>query len=184
MAAASSRLDLRRRRHAYDADEIRELQAELAGSPQPDWPEVWGPEVHTMTSAQKFPSSYRGGALAMYLDMIERADEPARAEIQAVSVGDIAIVTNPFELFNEAGKRIKDGSPFGTTIAAAYANDYAGYLPESADIDLVEGVPLARDPRSGQLSLGVRHHEHERRPRRGRSPDRRERRALLERIKA
>ena len=119
------------------------LQAELAGSPQPDWPEVWGPEVHTMTSAQKFPSSYRGGALSMYLDMIERADEPARAEIQAVAVGDIAIVTNPFELFNGAGKRIKDGSPFGTTIAAAYTNDYAGYLPESADMDLVEGVPLS-----------------------------------------
>ena len=135
-------LDLRRRRHAYDAREIRALQAALKDSPQPDWPEVWGPEVHTMTSAQRFPGSYQGGALGMYLDMIERADEPARAEIQAIAVDDIAIVTNPFELFNAAGLRIKEGSPFGTTITAAYTNDYAGYLPESADMDLVEGVPL------------------------------------------
>jgi neutral ceramidase len=143
VAAESKWLDLRRRRHAYDADEIRAMQAELARRPQPDWPEVWGPEVHTMTSAQMFPGSYQGGALGMYLDMIERADEPARAEIHAIAIGEIAIVTNPFELFNGAGRRIKDASPFGTTIAAAYTNDYAGYLPESADLDLVEGVPLA-----------------------------------------
>ena len=142
VAAESIRLELRRRRHGYGADEIRALQCERATSAQPDWPEVWGPEVHTMTSAQKFPSSYRGGALSMYLDMIERADEPARAEIQAVVVGDIAIVTNPFELFNAAGQRIKDASPYGTTVAASYANDYAGYLPESSDLDLVAGVPL------------------------------------------
>ena len=142
VAADSKWLDLRRRRHAYDAAEIRSLQAALEDAPAPTWPEVWGPEVHTMTSAQRFPGSYQGGALSMYLDMIERADEPARAEIQAIAVGDIAIVTNPFELFNGAGRRIKEASPFGTTVAAAYTNDYAGYLPESADMDLVEGVPL------------------------------------------
>jgi hypothetical protein len=79
----------------------------------------------------------------MYLDMIERAEQPVRTEIQAITVDDIAIVTNSFELFNAAGRRIKEASPFGTTIAAAYANDYGGYLPESADMDLVEGVPLS-----------------------------------------
>ncbi|HEY4349444.1 MAG TPA: hypothetical protein VGM80_17845 [Gaiellaceae bacterium] len=142
VAANARVLELRRRRHAYDAAEIRDLMAEQGEQPSPELPEVWGPEVHTMTSAQRFPSMYRPGALAMYLDMIERADVPAPAEIVAIAVGDVAIVTNPFELFNHAGARIKDASPFGTTIAAAYANDYAGYLPESSDLDLVEGVPL------------------------------------------
>ncbi len=73
--------------------------------------------------------------------MQARADVPIVAEIVAIAVGDTAIVTNPFELFNQAGARIKAASPFATTITASYANDYAGYLPESADLDLVDGVP-------------------------------------------
>lgn len=142
VAADSTWLDLRRRRHAYDAGEIRSLIVEREALPEPDWPEVWPEDVHTMTSAQMFPTGYQLGALRMYLDMIERADQPVRVEVKAVAAGDTAIVTNPFELFNAAGRRIKDTSPFATTVTAAYANDYAGYLPESADLDLVEGVRL------------------------------------------
>ena len=142
IAADTVGLDLRRRRHDYRADEIRELIAGLEAEPEPSWPEVWGPEVHTMTSAQMFPRTYKLGALRMYLDMIERADEPIHADVVGIAAGDIAIVSNPFELFNAAGRRIKDASPYTTTVAAAYANDYAGYLPESSDLDLVAGVPL------------------------------------------
>ena len=142
VAADTVRLDLRRRRPGYDEDEIRALIAEVEAEPEPSWPEAWGPEVHTMTSAQKFPRSYKLAALRMYLDMIERADEPIPADVVAIAAGDTAIVTNPFELFNAAGQRIKDASPYGTTVAAAYANDYAGYVPESSDLDLVAGVPL------------------------------------------
>jgi hypothetical protein len=135
-------LDLRRRRHAYSAEELDELAAELDGDAGVDWPEVWGPEVHTMTSAQMFPRTYQQGAVRMYKDMLERADEPVCTQVVAIRAGDAAIVTNPFELFNAAGGRIKARSPFGTTITAAYANDYAGYVPETSDLDLVAGVPL------------------------------------------
>jgi hypothetical protein len=143
VAADSKLLQLRRRRHAYDEAELRAKLADLEAKSDPEWPEVWPPEVHTMTSAQMFPRTYQVGGVRFYLDMIERRDEPAPAEVQVIAVGDTAIVTNPFELFNHAGVRIKEGSPFRTTIAAAYTNDYAGYLPESADLDLVEGIPLA-----------------------------------------
>jgi hypothetical protein len=143
LASGSTRLELRRRRHAYDEAEIRTRIDELLAEPVPDWPEVWAPDVHTMTSAQTFPASYQLGALRMYLDMIDRADEPVPVEVDVIAIGDVAVVTNPFELFNAAGQRIKDASPFPTTMTAAYANDYAGYLPESAELDLVDGVPLA-----------------------------------------
>jgi hypothetical protein len=142
VAVASEWLELRRRRHAYSREELRAVMDEWQARPEPDWPETWSPELHTMTSAQRYPDSYMWGALTMYLDMVERADLPIATEIQAVAVGDAAIVTNSFELFNEAGSRIKDGSPFATTIAAAYTNDYLGYLPPSEDLDLVEGVSL------------------------------------------
>jgi hypothetical protein len=142
VASETTWLDLRRRRHAYSAEELDELAAELGGDAGADWPEVWSPEVHTMTSAQMFPRTYQQGAVRMYRDMIDRADEPVATQVVGIRAGDAAIVTNPFELFNAAGSRIKERSPFGTTIAAAYANDYAGYLPETSDLDLVEGVPL------------------------------------------
>jgi hypothetical protein len=142
VAVAAERLELRRRRHEYSAEEIRRALDEWQAAPEPDWPEVWPPEVHTMTSAQRFPDSYVRGALTMYLDMLERAREPVPAEIQALAIGDAAIATNSFELFNEAGSRIKQSSPFATTVAAGYTNDYLGYLPQSEDLDLVAGVPL------------------------------------------
>jgi neutral ceramidase len=142
VSAASEWLELRRRRHEYDRDELRAAMDEGQSRPEPQWPETWSEEIHTMTSAQRFPESYMWNALAMYLDMIERADVPVRTEIQAMAIGDAAIVSNSFELFNEAGLRIKAASPFATTIAASYANDYLGYLPLSEDLDLVAGVPL------------------------------------------
>jgi hypothetical protein len=142
VAAASEWLELRRRRHGYSGDEIRAAIDEWQARPQPQWPETWPPELHTMTSAQDFPDSYMWGALTMYLDMVERAEVPVRTEIQAIAIGDAAIATNSFELFNEAGARIKEASPFATTIAASYTNDYLGYLPQSEDLDLVAGVPL------------------------------------------
>lgn len=50
-------------------------------------------------------------------------------KIQAIRIGDLAIVSFPFEVFAETGLNLKDKSPFGDTFIMELANGEHGYLP-------------------------------------------------------
>ena len=52
--------------------------------------------------------------------------------IFAISLGDVAFVTAPYEMFCESGKEIKAGSPFKTTFVATCANNALSYMPTKA----------------------------------------------------
>lgn len=142
LSAASTRIELPRRHHRYELDEIEARIAALEALPPVEFPVAWDDSLHTATSAQQFPPMYQQSALAFYADMIRRADIPVAAELQAFAIGDAAIVANPFELFNGPGAEIRARSPFGQTLVLGYTNDYAGYFAPDADLDLVADVAL------------------------------------------
>ena len=54
--------------------------------------------------------------------------------MHVIRLGNIAIATNPFELFTEYGMRIKARSPAEQTFLAQLSNDEGGYLPTQSAV--------------------------------------------------
>lgn len=59
----------------------------------------------------------------------EKWPEKVNAIMQAIQIGDLAIVGIPFETFVETGLEIKEKSPFPSTFTISLANGWYGYLP-------------------------------------------------------
>jgi hypothetical protein len=144
VAATSTILPLRRRQPPFTDSELEEVATDLRNRPEETYPPLWPPDIHTVNSAQRYPLPYQRGAVGMYRNMRLRRDEPLQAEVQAIALGDAAIVANPFELFNGPGQQIRSASPFsGATLVLGYSNDYLGYLPRIEDFLQIADVPLA-----------------------------------------
>ena len=52
-----------------------------------------------------------------------------RVEVQAIAIGDVAVVGFPAEMFTEFGLRTKKESPFRQTLIVELANGWFGYVP-------------------------------------------------------
>ena len=68
-------------------------------------------------------------AAPVWVQMHEEQSEPARTEVMAVRIGDLAIVALPGEVFCEIGLEIKHKSPAEHTLIVELANDAIGYVP-------------------------------------------------------
>ncbi len=63
----------------------------------------------------------------------EEIETSVTAYVQAIRIGDVAIVGLPGEPFNEIGRAVKDRSSAPFTLFAGYSNGYIGYFPTAAE---------------------------------------------------
>jgi len=68
------------------------------------------------------------------LDYMIKSEPVVPTEIQAIQVGPTVFVSNPAELFCQAGLDIKAGSRFPQTCVVSYANGAVGYVPTEDDL--------------------------------------------------
>jgi hypothetical protein len=72
---------------------------------------------------------------AMRRRLAPRQGQERKTWVQAVLIGDVAIVGVPGEFFTRLGQEIKRRSPFRYTYVFELANDYIGYLPDQRGFD-------------------------------------------------
>jgi neutral ceramidase len=65
-----------------------------------------------------------------------RQGEQRTTWVQAITIGDVAIVGVPAEFFTVLGEEIKRRSPYRYTYVAELANDWIGYLPDRKAFEL------------------------------------------------
>ncbi len=78
--------------------------------------------------------------------LLETMPNEKTSKLQAIRVGDLGIITMPFEVYSFTGHDIRANSPFGTTFVISLANACNGYLP-TADAFSVGGYTTWRSAR-------------------------------------
>lgn len=73
-------------------------------------------------------SPYHANAIVRKFSLGETYEMP---EINAFSIGDVAFITAPYEMFHQAGSYIKENSPYKMTFVVTLANGQNSYIPAS-----------------------------------------------------
>jgi hypothetical protein len=72
---------------------------------------------------------------SMRAQLASRQGEVRKTWVQAIVLGDVAVVGVPGEFFTTLGQEIKRRSPFRHTFVFELANDYVGYVPDQVGFD-------------------------------------------------
>lgn len=72
----------------------------------------------------------------MRKELAPKKNEERKTWVQAIQIGDTAVVGVPAEYFTVLGQDIKRRSPFRYTYVFELANDYIGYLPDRKGFEL------------------------------------------------
>lgn len=106
---------------------VRETEVELGVRKPSDEDVAFAKQV--LANFDEGPHRDRRAIYALEtLDLVEYP-KTVRVKLQAIRIGDLAIVTTPCETFVATGLAIKEQSPFKPTFTIELANGYNGYLP-------------------------------------------------------
>jgi hypothetical protein len=121
----------------HESVPLRMIQRELALETRRPTPAVvaWAREILSRPEGATSPFPRERIYAERTLRMI---DTPSQIEVplQALRIGDLALVTIPFEVFVEIGLELKAKSPFPRTFVVSLANGAFGYLPTVAHHEL------------------------------------------------
>ena len=98
---------------------------------RPWWP-IAPRESKIPKGAQFVIDTFRG----MRKELAPQQGQVRKTWLQAILIGDIAIVGVPGEFFTVLGQEIKRRSPFRFTYVFELANDYIGYIPDRHAFEL------------------------------------------------
>ncbi len=85
------------------------------------------------------PAPYHEKTIEIFRDMRKRLasqqGDERKTWVQAIVIGDVALVGVPGEFFTTLGREIKLRSPYRYTYVFELANDYVGYVPDKVSFD-------------------------------------------------
>lgn len=99
-----------------DAKKVREVISQYGNG---------APESKAAASQYGFSSVYQATAI---VSRAKRGDT-ATMELNTITLGDLAFVFAPYEMFSESGKYIKENSPYPMTFIISCSEDHQGYIP-------------------------------------------------------
>ncbi len=97
---------------------------------------AWANELLARTDEPKDHQEHRRRVYAERFQKLDAAPEKVDILLQAVRIGDVGIVTVPFETFTEIGLEIKQKSPLPRTFVISFGNGSYGYLPTPRHFEL------------------------------------------------
>jgi len=104
----------------FPAEVFKQAHKLLEDNPEPMW---------TDESRTRFEWDWHFAASLVDLEQTLREHDEFEYEIQAVRLGDLALLILPGEPFVEAKLQIKQRSPAKRTFVAHMSNQYVGYIP-------------------------------------------------------
>jgi hypothetical protein len=138
--AVASTVSMPRHRVAWTVEAAERLHRALVKRLGTYRGETWPDGTTTAIAGERHPELYGNGSNEVRLAR-NQGSPPIPAEIQAFRIGDLKIMCNPGELFNELGWAIKRGVG-GDAWVASYCNDYVGYISTRKPYDDIASVPV------------------------------------------